>query len=59
MYGQVLRSSSEIFSYLLKMTEDEKDLSVLGRHRLTIKCKLYGVKKEIIRYTQVGFPVKA
>lgn len=51
-----LQSSSE---NLLEMTEDEKDPSVLGCHRLTIKCQLYGLKKKMIRYTQVGFPVKA
>lgn len=40
-----LQCSSENFSYLLEMTEDEKDPSVLERHRLTIKCQLYGLKK--------------
>lgn len=39
-----LQSSRENFSYLSEMTEIEKDLSVLGRYRLTIKCQLYGLK---------------
>lgn len=57
--GEFLRSSSENFSYLLEMTEDEKDLNVLGHHRLTIKWQLYGFKEKTIRYTQFTFSVKA
>lgn len=41
-----LQSSRENFSYLLEMTEFEKDLSVLGCHTLTIKCQLYGLEEK-------------
>lgn len=41
-----LWSSSENSSYLLEMTEEEKDLNVLGHHRLIIKWQLYGLKEK-------------
>ena len=46
-----LQSSSKNFSYLLEMTENEKGSSVLGQHRLTTKCHLYGLKKK--KYHQI------
>lgn len=43
---EYLWSSSENFSYLLEMTEEEKDLNALGHHRLTMKWQLYGFKEK-------------
>lgn len=55
---EYLRSRSENFSYLLEMTEEEKDLNVLGHHRLTMEWQLNGFKVKTIRYTQFTFQLR-